>query len=168
MVKEQQWEMSFDFFSALTWMVSKFFFNLHCCSMSSSNCCFLTCRFLNRKNFPRASQNGFHKLLSSPWALSRKSICLFALTPSGLTWFPISFLTCPWINGLLGHYPSWHPSNIWHYYISILESEEELRGLLMKVKEESVKVGLRLNIQKTKIMASGPIKIGRASCRERV
>ena len=37
------------------------------------------------------------------------------------------------------------------------ESEEELRTLLMKVKEESEKVGLKLNIQKTKIMASGPI-----------
>ena len=36
-------------------------------------------------------------------------------------------------------------------------SEEELKGLLMKVKEESKNVGLRLNIQKTKIMASGPI-----------
>ena len=37
------------------------------------------------------------------------------------------------------------------------ESEEDLKGLLMKVKEESEKVGLRFNIQKTKIMASGPI-----------
>ena len=37
------------------------------------------------------------------------------------------------------------------------ESEEKLKSLLMKVKEESEKVGLRLNIQKTKIMASGPI-----------
>ena len=37
------------------------------------------------------------------------------------------------------------------------ESEEELKNLLMKVKEESEKVGLKLNIQKTKIMASGPI-----------
>ena len=37
------------------------------------------------------------------------------------------------------------------------ESEEELRNLLMRVKEESEKVGLKLNIQKTKIMASGPI-----------
>ena len=37
------------------------------------------------------------------------------------------------------------------------ESEEELRNLLMKVKEETEKVGLKLNIQKTKIMASGPI-----------
>ena len=36
------------------------------------------------------------------------------------------------------------------------ESEEELKSLLMKVKEESGKVGLKLNIQKTKIMASGP------------
>ena len=40
------------------------------------------------------------------------------------------------------------------------ESKEELKSLLMKVKEESEKVGLKLNIQKTKIMASGPI----ASC----
>ena len=37
------------------------------------------------------------------------------------------------------------------------ETEEELKGLLMTVKEESEKVGLKLNIQKTKIMASGPI-----------
>ena len=37
------------------------------------------------------------------------------------------------------------------------ESEEEVKSLLMKVKEESEKVGLKLNIQKTKIMASGPI-----------
>ena len=37
------------------------------------------------------------------------------------------------------------------------KSEEELKSLLMKVKEESEKVGLKLNIQKTKIMASGPI-----------
>ena len=39
----------------------------------------------------------------------------------------------------------------------IAESEEELKSLLLKVKEESEKVGLKLNIQKTKIMASGPI-----------
>ena len=39
----------------------------------------------------------------------------------------------------------------------VAESEEELKSLLMKVKEENEKVGLKLNIQKTKIMASGPI-----------
>ena len=39
------------------------------------------------------------------------------------------------------------------------ESEEELKSLLMKVKEESEKVGLKLNVQKTKIMASGPITL---------
>ena len=39
------------------------------------------------------------------------------------------------------------------------EREEELKNLLMKVKEESEKVGLKLNIQKTKIMASGPITL---------
>ena len=41
--------------------------------------------------------------------------------------------------------------------ILMAESKEELKGPLMKVKEESEKVGLKLNIQKTKIMASGPI-----------
>ena len=41
------------------------------------------------------------------------------------------------------------------------ESEEELKSLLMKVKEESEKDGLKLNIQKTKIMASGPITHGK-------
>ena len=41
----------------------------------------------------------------------------------------------------------------------IAESKEELKSLLMKVKEESEKVGLKLNIQKTKIMASGPITL---------
>ena len=39
----------------------------------------------------------------------------------------------------------------------MIESEEELKSLLMKVKEESEKAGLKLHIQKTKIMASGPI-----------
>ena len=50
--------------------------------------------------------------------------------------------------------------NNFRYAIEITlmaESEEELKPLLMKVKEESEKVGLKLNIQKTKIMASGPI-----------
>ena len=41
--------------------------------------------------------------------------------------------------------------------IIIAESKEELKSLLMKVKEKSEKVGLKVNIQKTKIMASGPI-----------
>ena len=50
-------------------------------------------------------------------------------------------------------------NNLRHADETILmpESEEELKSLLMKVKEESEKVGLKLNIQETKIMASGPI-----------
>ena len=48
-------------------------------------------------------------------------------------------------------------STISHTQIIMAESEEELKSLLMKVKEESEKVGLKLNIQKTKIMAAGPI-----------
>ena len=43
------------------------------------------------------------------------------------------------------------------FFTGLAESEEELKSLLMKVKEESEKVGLKLNIQKKKIMASGPI-----------
>ena len=43
------------------------------------------------------------------------------------------------------------------FYLLSPENEEELKSLLMKVKEKSVKVGLNLNIQKTKVMASGPI-----------
>ena len=43
--------------------------------------------------------------------------------------------------------------------ILVAESEEELKSLLMKVKEESEKVGLKLNVQKAKIMASGPISL---------
>ena len=43
------------------------------------------------------------------------------------------------------------------YTIIMAESKEELKSFLMKVKEESEKIGLKLNIQKTKIMASGPI-----------
>ena len=47
------------------------------------------------------------------------------------------------------------------------ESEEELKSLLMKVKEESEHVGLKLNIQKTKIMASGPITSGETDGKQR-
>ena len=46
------------------------------------------------------------------------------------------------------------------------ESEEELKSLLMKVKEESEKVGVKLNIQKTKIMVSGPITSGQIDHRK--
>ena len=47
------------------------------------------------------------------------------------------------------------------YDTTLLAESEELKGLLMKVKEESEKVGLKLNIQKTKIMTSGPITYGK-------
>ena len=47
------------------------------------------------------------------------------------------------------------------YTIIMAESEEELKSLLMKVKEDNENVGLKLRIQKTKIMASGPITSGK-------
>ena len=55
--------------------------------------------------------------------------------------------------------PRRNSNNLRYAYDTTLmaESEEELKSLLMKVKEETEKVGLKLNIQKTKIMASGPI-----------
>ena len=49
-----------------------------------------------------------------------------------------------------------YPDVLWANTTLMAESEEKLKSLLMKVKEESEKVGLKLNIQKTKIMASGP------------
>ena len=52
----------------------------------------------------------------------------------------------------------WNINNLRYadYIILMAESEEEIKSLLMKVKEESEKVGLKLNIQKTKIMAASP------------
>ena len=57
---------------------------------------------------------------------------------------------------------AWHAvihvaQRVRHDWVTELELEEELKSLLMKVKEESEKIGLKLNIQQTKIMASGPI-----------
>ena len=54
-------------------------------------------------------------------------------------------------------FPLLYYSTAQHFKPPIRKSEEELKSRLMKVKEESEKVGLKLNIQKTKIMASGPI-----------
>ena len=53
----------------------------------------------------------------------------------------------------------WNVNNLWYADDTTLmeESKEELKSLMMKVKEENENVGLKLNIQKTKIMASGPI-----------
>ena len=62
--------------------------------------------------------------------------------------------------GLVKHNPESRNNNNLRYTDNTTltaESEEELKSLLMKVKEESENVGLKLNIQKTKIMASGPI-----------
>ena len=65
-----------------------------------------------------------------------------------------------WVNHKAGiNISGRNVNNLRYAYDTTLmaESEEELKSLLMNVKEESEKVGLKLNIQKTKIMASGPI-----------
>ena len=58
------------------------------------------------------------------------------------------------------HISNYHEVDFKYDTTLMAESEEELKSLLMKVKEKSEKVGLKLNIQKTKIMASGPITSG--------
>ena len=58
----------------------------------------------------------------------------------------------------LAYLKDWNINNLRYADNTLMaESEEELKSLLMKVKEENEKVGLKLNIQKTEIMASGPI-----------
>ena len=66
-----------------------------------------------------------------------------------------------WIQAQAGIKISWRNINNIRYAddTTLREESEELKSLLMKVKEESEKVGLKLNIQKTKIMASGPITL---------
>ena len=74
-------------------------------------------------------------------------------TPTHLPFLPPAFRKDRWIQKQKGRYCLWQKVKD----TLMAESEEELKSLLMKVKEESEKVGLKLNIQKTKIMASGPI-----------
>ena len=75
-----------------------------------------------------------------------------------LKWFAIPFSSGPHSVRPLHHDPSILGGPTRHGLVSLMaESEEELKSLLMKVKEGSKKVGLKLNIQKTKIMAFGPI-----------
>ena len=59
-------------------------------------------------------------------------------------------------------------NNLWYADDTTLtkESKEELKSLLMRVKEESEKAGLKLNIQKMKIMASSPITYGKKKCKK--
>ena len=74
-------------------------------------------------------------------------------------WFHVKSISCE-IPGWMKHKIARRNINNLRYAddtILMAESEEELRSLLMKVKEESEKAGLKLNIHKTKIMASGPI-----------
>ena len=63
-----------------------------------------------------------------------------------------TWLTCSGIPGL-----DWEVSFLTSLFTSLVAEREELKSLCRKVKEESERAGLKLNIQKTKIMASGPI-----------
>ena len=115
-----------------------------CCSMSSSNCCFLTCIQISQEagqvvwyshlfqNFPQVIVIIFrvhHAKLDEDWMKHRlKSRLLGEISPQ-----------------------------ICRRYHPMAESGEELKSLLMRVKEESEKAGLKLNIHKTKTMASSPV-----------
>ena len=80
----------------------------------------------------------------------------------------LSFLYSPTLTSIHDYWKNHSLDEMDHFWQSnaddttlMAESEEELKSLLMKVKEESEKVGLKLNIQKTKISASGPITHGK-------
>ena len=131
--------------------------------MSSSNYCFLICGIVEK-----AVSEEFKDLGSNP---SPVTVDLYVYTRD---WFQIGKV----VRHLFNFYAEYimrntgleetqagikiarrNINNLTYADDTILmtESEEELKSLLMKVKEESEKVGLTLNIQKTKIMASGPI-----------
>ena len=97
--------------------------------MSSSNCCFLTCTQVSQE----AGQVVWysHLFQNFPQFIVQAGVKIAGGNINNLRYADDTTL--------------------------MAESEEELKSLLMKVKEESEKVGLKLNIQKTKIMASGPI-----------
>ena len=113
-----------------------------CCSMSGSNCCFLTCIHISQK----AGQVVWysHLLKNFPQFVVIHTVEGFSVVNEAETGIKIGGRN---INSL-----SYADDTT-----LMAESEEELKSLLMKVKEESEKVGLKLNIQKTKIMASVPI-----------
>ena len=69
----------------------------------------------------------------------------------------LDWMKCKLESRRLGEICRWHHLRYADDITLMAESKEELKSLLMKVKEESEKVGLKLNIQKTKIMASSPI-----------
>ena len=112
-----------------------------CCSMSSSNCCFLTCIQIS----PEAGQLVWYSHLSQnfPQFLVIHTVKGFVIVNKAEVDVFLE-LSC------FFHDPADDTT-------LMAESEEELKSLLMKVKEEREKVGLKLNIHKTKIMASGPI-----------
>ena len=91
-------------------------------------------------------------LLPLCWGLESMSLCTYSLVYNIGFIQPSSSPACK---------PQWFPKPFKGRYTGdttlMAESEEELKSLLMKVKEESEKLGLKLNIQKTKIMASSPI-----------
>ena len=99
--------------------------------------------------------SGVHLSVSYLFAFS---YCSWGCQGKILKWFAILFSSGPHSVRPLHHDPSILGGPTRHGLVSLMaESEEELKSLLMKVKEGSKKVGLKLNIQKTKIMAFGPI-----------
>ena len=93
------------------------------------------------------------RLLATPWTLLEITLLIYLICR-------VYHVKCGLDEAQTGIKTSGRNINNLRYAndtILTAESEEELKSLLMKVKEESEKVGLKLNVQKTKIMASGPI-----------
>ena len=180
------------------------YFEPVCCSMSSSNCCFLTCIQISQKadqvvwyshlfqNFPHFivihTVKGFDivnkaeiyvflelscffddpadvgNLISGSSAFSKTSLNIRKITVHillSLAWriLSIPLLACK-MSAIVWQFE--HSLALAFFGIGMkVESEEELKGLLMKVKVESEKVGLKLNIQKTKIMHPVPSLYGK-------
>ena len=140
-----------------------------CCSTSGSNCCFLTCKQISQEAgqvvwYSHLFQNGLVGFPCSPRDCQESSP-----TPQfkSINSSALSFLHSPTLTSILeeaqaGIKIAGRNINNLRYADDttvMAESEEEIKSLLMNVKEESEKVGLKLNIQKTKIMACGSITL---------
>ena len=128
--------------------------------MSSSNCCFLICIHISHEAGQEATIRTEHG--TTDWFQIGKGVCQGCILSPCLFNFYAEYIMKN--TGLeeaqAGLKIAGRNINNLRYADDttvMVESEEELKSLLMKVKEESEKVGLKLNIQKTKIMASSPI-----------
>ena len=131
-----------------------------CCFMSNSNCCFLTCIQISQEADQEAIFTIGHG--TTDWFQRGKGVCQGCILSSCLFNFYAEYImrNAGLEETQAGIKIAGRNTNNLRYADDttfMAESEEELKILLMKVKVESEKVGLKLNIQKTKVMAPSPI-----------